>query len=83
MQSGQAKSAESRAGSSAGSMAESSKETRGKQEEPRTSGNAGPYLARRIFASGWGLEVGGLTRRHQVPSTQHSVLGTLYSVSLR
>ena len=27
---------------------------------PRTSRDAGPYLARRLFASGWGLAVSGL-----------------------
>ena len=27
---------------------------------PRTSGDAGPYLARTVFAGGWGLAVGGL-----------------------
>ena len=26
---------------------------------PRTSRDAGPYLARMVFASGWGLAVGG------------------------
>ena len=69
MQSEQRKSA----GSSAESMAESSKETREKQAEPRTSRDAGPYLARRVFAGGWGLAVSGLMMRHQVSSTQHSM----------
>ena len=72
MQSEQRKSAES----SAGSMAESSKETRGRQEETRTSRDAGPYLARRVYACGWGLAVGGLMMRQQVRSMQHSALCT-------
>ena len=41
---------------------------------PRTSRDAGPYLARRVFASGWGLAVSGWLMRHQVRSIQHSVL---------
>ena len=55
MQSEQEKSAESSAGS------------RGRQEETRTSRDAGPYLARRVFASGWGLAVSGwgLGRREE------------------
>ena len=36
-------------------------------------GDAGPYLARMVFAGGWGLAVGGLLMRHQVPSMQHSI----------
>ena len=51
MQSEQEKSAASSTGSSAGS--------RGKQDETLTSRDAGPYLARRVFACGWGLAVGG------------------------
>ncbi len=47
MQSEQRKSAESSAGS------------RRRQEVTRTSRDAGPYLARRVFACGWGLAVGG------------------------
>ena len=40
---------------------------------PRTSRDAGPYLARRVIASGWGLAVGGWSMRLQVQSTQHSM----------
>lgn len=40
-----------------------------------------------VFASGWGLAVGGCAMRHQVPSTQHSmqhsVIRTLYSIERR
>ena len=50
MQSEQEKSAES----SAGSSAESSAESRERQEEPRTSRDAGPYLARRSSHAGGG-----------------------------
>ena len=58
MQSEQEKSAESSAGSSA--------ESRERQEEPRTSRDAGPYLARRVFASGWRLVVQRQLGQHAV-----------------
>jgi hypothetical protein len=43
------------------------------QEIRRTSRDAGPYLARMVFAGGLGMAVGGLTRRHQVESIQYSM----------
>ena len=33
----------------------------------------GPDLERMVYAGGLGLAVGGLTRRHQVQSIQHSM----------
>jgi len=64
MASGQAKSAESRAEKSAESSTESSAGSStgsmGRQEETRTSRDAGPYLARRVSAGGWRVGVGGL-----------------------
>ena len=48
MENGQAKRAASRAEKSA----ESSTESMGRQEETRTSRDAGPYLARMVFAGG-------------------------------
>ena len=64
MQSEQRKSAESSAESSAGS----SKETRGRQEETRTSRDAGPYLARRYSRAvgGWRLVVQRQLGQHAV-----------------
>jgi hypothetical protein len=43
--------------------------------------DAHPYLARMIFAGGLGFAVGGLRRRHQEQSIQHSVIG-LFQVGL-
>ncbi len=34
---------------------------------------SGPDLERMVYAGGLGLAVGGLTRRHQVQSIQHSM----------
>jgi hypothetical protein len=56
MENGQTKSSESSSGSSAGSSTESM----GRQEETRTSRDAGPYLVREWYSragGGWGLGV--------------------------
>jgi hypothetical protein len=48
---------------------------RGRREREirRTSGDAGPYLARMVFAGGLGMAAGGLTMRHPARSIQHSM----------
>ncbi len=68
MQSGQEKST----GSSAGSSTESSAGSRGTGRDADQQGRWSLPSAK-VFASGWGVAVGGLLMRHQVPSIQHSM----------